>query len=161
MPKNAPLPDRGIFKLNIPVLGICYGLQILGHFLGGKVEPGLKREYGKGTLQVKDSFSPLFANLPESLQVWNSHADRLTKLPKGFKPVARTRELRLCRDREPNGQNVSACRFIRRSLTRRRAPEILANFVHKICGCGKNWTDAPLHRPGGGSEFARTWATSA
>ena len=88
--KDAPLPDRGIFKLGIPILGICYGLQLLTHFLGGKVEPGHKREYGKGTLTVKDSFCPLFANLPETLQVWNSHGDKLTRLPKGFKSVAVT-----------------------------------------------------------------------
>src|SRR5215831_8640093 len=78
--KDAPLPDPAIFRLGLPVLGICYGVQVLGHFLGGRVEPGLKREYGKGTLRVEDSFCPLFANLPEALQVWNSHADRLTKL---------------------------------------------------------------------------------
>src|SRR5439155_12191643 len=74
--RNAPLPDPTIFKLDIPLLGICYGLQLLAHFLGGKVEPGQKREYGKGALRVKDSFCPLFANLPETLQVWNSHGDR-------------------------------------------------------------------------------------
>src|SRR6476659_7226147 len=68
--KVAPQPDPGIFKLNIPVLGICYGLQLLAHYLGGKVEPGLRREFGKGTLRVTDSFCPLFANLPETLQVW-------------------------------------------------------------------------------------------
>src|SRR5262249_48940126 len=59
--KNAPLPDPALFKRGIPLLGICYGLQLLAQFLGGKVEPGLKREYGKGTLRVKDSFCPLFA----------------------------------------------------------------------------------------------------
>src|ERR1041385_1987139 len=52
--KNAPLPDKNIFALGVPVLGICYGVQILAHFLGGKVEPGQKREYGKGTLTVRD-----------------------------------------------------------------------------------------------------------
>src|SRR5262249_29193012 len=88
--QDAPLPDPAIFRLGTPVLGICYGLQVLGHFLGGRVEPGLKREYGKGTLRVEDSFSPLFANLTETLQVWNSHGDRLTKLPLGFKAVATT-----------------------------------------------------------------------
>src|SRR5712675_1829915 len=88
--KDAPLPDRAIFKLGIPILGICYGLQLLAHFLGGKVERGLKREYGKGTLSVKDSFCPLFANLPEILQVWNSHGDKLSKLPAGFTPAAVT-----------------------------------------------------------------------
>src|SRR5262249_35732937 len=76
---KAPKPDREVFNLGIPLLGICYGLQLMGHFLGGKVEKGLKREYGKGMLRVKDSFCPLFANLPESLQVWNSHGDKLTK----------------------------------------------------------------------------------
>src|SRR5207249_6293086 len=82
---KAPKPDKGIFALGIPVLGVCYGLQLMGQYLGGKVEKGLKREYGKGTLRVKDSFCPLFANLPEKLQVWNSHADKLTKLPRGSK----------------------------------------------------------------------------
>src|SRR5580765_4631142 len=87
---KAPLPDPAIFRLGIPILGICYGLQLLAQYLGGKVEPGLKREYGKGSLKVRDSFCALFANLPETLQVWNSHGDRLTKIPKGFKPVAVT-----------------------------------------------------------------------
>jgi GMP synthase (glutamine-hydrolysing) len=88
--KNAPLPDRNIFALGVPVLGICYGVQLFAQFLGGKVEKGLKREYGKGTLRVTDNFCPLFANLPEMLQVWNSHGDKLTKLPRDFKPVAVT-----------------------------------------------------------------------
>src|SRR5205823_3333335 len=56
---KAPLPDRAIFKLGVPVLGICYGLQLLAQYLGGKVEPGQKREYGKGALRVQDSFCPL------------------------------------------------------------------------------------------------------
>src|ERR1041385_4095614 len=81
---KAPRPDPAIFELGIPVLGICYGLQLMGYYLGGKVEKGLKREFGKGTLRVKDSFCPLFANLPEKLQVWNSHGDRLTKIPRGL-----------------------------------------------------------------------------
>ncbi|HEY5480386.1 MAG TPA: glutamine-hydrolyzing GMP synthase, partial [Verrucomicrobiae bacterium] len=88
--QNAPLPDRAIFNLGIPVLGICYGLQLLAQYLGGKVEPGQKREYGKGTLRLKDSRCPLFADLPKSMQVWNSHGDKLTKLPAGFKSVAVT-----------------------------------------------------------------------
>ena len=87
---DAPLPDAAIFDLGVPMLGICYGLQLLAQFLNGKVEPGLKREYGKGALRVKDSFCALFANLPETLQVWNSHGDKLTKLPPGFKSVAVT-----------------------------------------------------------------------
>jgi GMP synthase-like glutamine amidotransferase len=61
---SAPLPDPAIFRLGVPILGICYGVQLLAQFLGGKVEKGLKREYGKGTLQVKDRRCPLFAKLP-------------------------------------------------------------------------------------------------
>src|SRR3954454_10513784 len=87
---KAPHPDKEILDLGIPVLGICYGLQLLAHYLGGKVEPGKKREYGKGALEVKDRSSPLFVTLPAKLQVWNSHGDRLTKLPAGFKSAAVT-----------------------------------------------------------------------
>src|SRR6516225_471281 len=87
---NAPLPDKNIFNLGVPVLGICFGVQLLAQFLGGKVEKGLKREYGKGTLTVKDSSCALFAKLPANLQVWNSHGDKLTKIPNGFKTVAVT-----------------------------------------------------------------------
>src|SRR5437867_4913440 len=79
--RNAPLPERAVFQLGLPVLGICYGLQLLAQYLGGKVEPGQKREYGKGTLRVTDGFCHLFANLPETPQVWNSHGDNPTKLP--------------------------------------------------------------------------------
>ena len=81
---DAPHPDKAIFDLGIPVLGICYGIQLLAHYLGGKVEPGQKREYGKGALMIKDGSCPLFVTLPAKLQVWNSHGDRLTKLPAGF-----------------------------------------------------------------------------
>jgi len=88
--KDAPLPDKNIFALGVPVLGICYGVQLFAQYLGGQVEKGLKREYGKGTLRVTDGACPLFANLPESLQVWNSHGDQLTKLPRDFQPVAVT-----------------------------------------------------------------------
>ena len=88
--KNAPLADRNIFALGVPVLGICYGVQLFAQFLGGKVEKGRKREYGKGVLTVKDASCALFRNLPERLQVWNSHGDKLTKLPRDFKSVAVT-----------------------------------------------------------------------
>ena len=88
--RNAPLPDSAIFELGVPVLGICYGLQLMAHYLGGRVEPGQKREYGKGTLHVKDRSCGLFVGLPPALQVWNSHGDKLTKPPKGFRSVAVT-----------------------------------------------------------------------
>src|SRR5580693_9782396 len=84
--KGAPHPDRAIFELGVPILGICYGVQLMGHLLGGKVARGLKREYGKGTLLVTDPSSAIFANLPASFQVWNSHGDKLIAPPAGFKP---------------------------------------------------------------------------
>jgi len=137
--KDAPRPDSEIFKLNIPILGICYGLQLLAQYLGGKVEPGLRREFGKGTLRVKDSFCPLFANLPETLQVWNSHGDKLTKLPKGFKSVAVTENSDYAalesRDRKTFG-----LQFHPEVVHTPHGREIIANFVHNVCGCGKNWT---------------------
>ncbi len=136
---DAPLPDPGVFKLGLPVLGICYGLQLLGHFLGGKVEPGLKREYGKGQLTVKDSFCALFANLPESLQVWNSHGDKLTRLPKGFKSVAVSENSPFAAV-ENHARKMFGLQFHPEVAHSPRGKEILSNFVHSICGCGKNWT---------------------
>ena len=88
--KDAPLPDRALFRLQVPILGICYGVQVLAHFLGGKVEKGQKREYGKGTLTVLDAACPLFEGMPATLQVWNSHGDKLTRLPRDFAVVATT-----------------------------------------------------------------------
>jgi GMP synthase (glutamine-hydrolysing) len=137
--KDAPLPDPKVLKLGIPVLGICYGLQLLAQYLGGKVEPGLKREYGKGTLKVKDSFCPLFANLPESLQVWNSHGDKLTKLPKGFKSVAVTENSDFAAV-ENHADKMFGLQFHPEVVHTPRGRDIIANFVHNICGCGKNWT---------------------
>jgi len=136
---EAPLPDPAIFELGIPVLGVCYGLQILAQFLGGKVEPGLKREYGKGMLRVTDSFCPLFANLPETLQVWNSHGDKLTRLPKGFKSVAAT-ENSECAAIENHKTRRFGLQFHPEVVHTPQGREIIANFVHNICACGKNWT---------------------
>ncbi len=137
--KDAPLPDRAVFKLGLPTLGICYGLQLMAHYLGGKVEPGLKREYGKGTLRVKDSFSPLFANLPESLQVWNSHGDKLTTPPKGFKSVAVTENSAYAAI-ENDTARMFGLQFHPEVVHTPRGRDIIANFVHNICRCGKNWT---------------------
>ncbi len=87
--KEAPHPDKAVFDLGVPILGICYGLQLMGHFLGGKVAKGERREYGHGTLEITKK-SPLFKGLPKKLKVWNSHGDKLVKLPEGFHVVART-----------------------------------------------------------------------
>jgi GMP synthase (glutamine-hydrolysing) len=136
---KAPLPDPTIFELGLPVLGICYGVQLLAHFLGGSVEKGQKREYGKGTLTVKDSSCALFAKLPKSLQVWNSHGDKLTKVPAGFKPVAITENSEYAAI-EHRAKKFFGLQFHPEVVHTPRGREIIANFVHGVCGCGKGWT---------------------
>jgi GMP synthase (glutamine-hydrolysing) len=137
--KNAPLSDRNIFALGVPVLGICYGVQLFAQFLGGKVEKGLKREYGKGVLTVKDASCALFRNLPKMLQVWNSHGDKLTKLPRDFKPVAVTENSEYAAI-ENRARKFFGLQFHPEVVHTPRGKEIISNFVHGICGCGKNWT---------------------
>ncbi len=137
--KDAPLPDKNIFDLGVPVLGICFGVQLFAQFLGGRVEKGLKREYGKGTLTVKDSSCALFHKLPKSLQVWNSHGDKLTKLPHGFKPVAVTENSEYAAI-ENRARKFFGLQFHPEVVHTPRGSEIISNFVHRICGCGKGWT---------------------
>ncbi len=136
---KAPLPQAGLFELGIPVLGICYGLQLVGQFMGGKVEAGVKREYGKGTLTIKDSKCPLFLNLPESLQVWNSHGDKMTAMPKGFKTVAITENSNFAAI-ENRSKKIFGLQFHPEVAHTPLGSKIISNFVHGICGCGKNWT---------------------
>lgn len=136
--KDAPLPDKAIFGLGVPVLGICYGLQLLAQFLGGKVEAGGKREYGKGLLTVRDNTSALFKDLPPSLQVWNSHGDKLTRLPTGFQTIAVTENSDYAAI-EHRRKKVFGLQFHPEVVHTPRGKEIIANFVHQICGCGRNW----------------------
>ncbi len=137
--KDAPLPDEAIFDLGVPVLGICYGLQVLANFLGGKVERGEKREYGKGLLTVRDGSSALFKDLPASFQVWNSHGDKLTKLPTGFLPIAVTENSAYAAV-EHRRKKMFGLQFHPEVVHTPRGKEIISNFVHGICGCGRNWT---------------------
>ncbi len=136
---KAPQPDRAIFDLGIPVLGICYGIQLLAHYLGGQVEPGTKREYGKGSLQVKDPSCPLFVTLPAKLQVWNSHGDKLARLPAGFKSVAITENSDYAAI-ENRAEQFFGLQFHPEVAHTPRGAEIISNFVHHICGCGREWT---------------------
>jgi len=137
--EKAPLPDPGLFALDVPMLGICYGMQLLAHYLGGKVERGDKREYGKGTLCVSDRSCPLFKNLPRKLQVWNSHGDKLTRLPRGFRSVAVT-ENSTYAVIEHRRRRRFGLQFHPEVVHTPRGREILGNFVHGVCGCGRDWT---------------------
>ncbi len=136
---DAPLPDPGLFDLGIPILGICYGIQIMAQYLGGKVEPGQRREYGKARLQVTDRSCPLFRRLPRTLQVWNSHGDKLTQLPAGFKPAAVTENSSYAAIAH-QARHFYGMQFHPEVVHTPRGREIIRNFVHRVCGCGRNWT---------------------
>lgn len=136
---NAPLPDPGVFELGIPILGVCYGVQLLAHFLGGKVDPGDKREFGKGTLTISDIGCDLFTGLPNKLQVWNSHGDKLTRLPNDFIVVGTTENSDYAAIEHPK-RRFFGIQFHPEVAHTPRGREILHNFVHKICGCSRDWT---------------------
>ncbi|MFP6903029.1 MAG: glutamine-hydrolyzing GMP synthase, partial [Verrucomicrobiia bacterium] len=137
--RKAPLPDKKIFDLGVPMLGICFGLQLMAKYLGGKVERGTKREYGKGNLTVKDSRCELFDKLPKNLQVWNSHGDKLTKLPTGFKTVAITENSPHAAI-ENRKRRFFGLQFHPEVVHTPKGKKVISNFVHKICGCGRTWT---------------------
>ena len=137
--KKAPLPDKDIFKLGIPILGICFGLQLMAKYLNGKVEKGQKREYGKGLLTVKKSSCLLFSGLPNKLQVWNSHGDKLTKLPTGFTTAAITENSKFAAIENPKSKYYGL-QFHPEVVHTPKGKKIISNFVHKICKCGRKWT---------------------
>jgi GMP synthase (glutamine-hydrolysing) len=135
---KAPQLDCKITELGIPVLGICYGMQLIAHSLGGKVERSTEREYGPGKLKG-DAKCALFHKLPATLDVWNSHGDKITKLPPGFRALG-------CTENSPNAvigdtkRHIYGLQFHPEVVHTPRGGEILANFVHRICGCKSNWT---------------------
>lgn len=137
--KAAPLPDKKIFELGVPVLGICYGLQVMAKLNRGKVERGQRREFGKGTLKIVKSGCALFDKLPKSIQVWNSHGDKLAQTPEGFKTAAITEnsDHAAIEDRK---RKFYGLQFHPEVVHTPKGKTIIANFVHKICGCGRKWT---------------------
>ena len=88
--KDAPLAPAYIYESHLPVLGICYGMQVITKQLGGRVAPGEKQEYGHAILHLNNEDSPLFAGLEDSSAVWMSHGDRIEEMPPGFKALAYT-----------------------------------------------------------------------
>ncbi len=138
--ETAPLPDRDIFKLGVPVLGICYGLQLMGHLLGGKVERSTRREYGHGTLHI-DSKHTLFHGLPNELRVWNSHGDHLTKVPRGFRAIAHTENAPFAAIEDPKRRLV-AIQFHPEVHHTDQGVRIVDNFLKRICGCTGDWSMA-------------------
>lgn len=136
--KKAPQPDPAIFKLGVPVLGICYGMQLIAHHLGGKVERGERREYGPGELRTRVA-DPLFHKLPKQITVWNSHGDRITKLPTGFKPIGSTENSPHAVISDPK-RSIYGMQFHPEVVHTPRGKEIIQNFLFRICGCKADWT---------------------
>ena len=136
--KNAPHPEPKVFSLGIPVLGICYGMQLMAHHLGGQVEFSPRREYGAATLHVLDG-SKLFEGLGAQLDIWNSHGDKVTALPTGFHAAARTENSPFAAIENPE-RNMFAVQFHPEVAHTPRGKEILQNFVYHICHCAMDWT---------------------
>lgn len=135
---DAPDLDERILKMNIPVLGICYGLQLISKKLGGKVEPAKDREYGKAILNVVDD-SPLFKDVTKESKVWMSHGDYLTELPKGFSITAKS-------DHSPIGavanelDKIYGVQFHPEVVHTDEGKKIIHNFLYDICDCRGSWT---------------------
>ncbi len=136
--KHSPRVDKKIFDLNIPVLGICYGMQFMVDALGGKVKQSPKREYGFAELKLK-SGRVVFKSIPKKSQVWMSHGDSIVKLPQGFVATAST----------DNTPIAATAHYKKRFFGLQFHPEVehtlkgkpmLANFLFDVCGCKRTWS---------------------
>jgi len=136
--KGAPHLDPEIFSLGIPVLGICYGLMLMAHHLGGQVVFTGRREYGAGTLHIANG-SELLGGLGPQIDVWNSHGDEVTALPKGFRAAGRTESSNFAAVEDPQ-RKLYGLQFHPEVAHTPRGKEILQNFVYHICQCTMDWT---------------------
>jgi len=136
--KGAPRLDPEIFSLGIPVLGICYGLMLMAHHLGGQVVFTGRREYGAGTLHIANG-SQLLDGLGPQIDVWNSHGDEVTALPKGFRAAGRTESSNFAAVEDPQ-RKLYGLQFHPEVAHTPRGKEILQNFVYHICHCTMDWT---------------------
>ena len=135
---NPPLAPSWVYECGLPILGICYGMQVMVHQLGGKVGPATKREYGHAVLHQNATDEPLLHGLPSSIPVWMSHADQITELPPGFNAKAYT-------DNAPvavtaNDQGMLGIQFHPEVAHTPHGVDIINNFLYKICGMGELWT---------------------
>jgi len=141
---NAPKCDPKVLALNIPVLGICYGMQWITHALGGKVEKAERREYGRAHLKVcrQDGRekSELFAGVPESLRIWNSHGDHVRSLPAGFCATGHTdNAIAAVEDAK---RKIYAVQFHVEVNHTERGTELLRNFLFRVCQAEPKWSGA-------------------
>jgi GMP synthase (glutamine-hydrolysing) len=139
--KNAPLCDPTFLRMGIPILGICYGMQLIAHLLGGAVTRSDRREYGKAKL-VLDRSSKLFHHMGGKggqLEVWMSHGDQIRTLPSGFYTVAHSRNTPFAAI-EDASKKIYGLQFHPEVVHTPRGLEIIKNFLFKICGCSNLWT---------------------
>ena len=135
--EGSPTYTKELFELGIPVLGLCYGAQLMQHIMGGKVEKAPVREYGK-TDTYFDTTSPLFAELPEESVVWMSHFDYISEVAPDFHICARTNDCPVAAA-ENREKQLYAIQFHPEVLHTVYGKEILSNFVYKVCECSGDW----------------------
>ncbi len=135
--ENAPHPDPGVIQIGVPVLGICYGVQLMAHFLGGEVKPSNRREYGHANIEVK-SESQLLAGLPSKLKVWMSHGDYVSRPPEGFTITAAT-EAAIGAVEDPQ-RKLYGVQFHPEVAHTPQGKEVLRNFLVNVCHLRCDWT---------------------
>lgn len=131
--------DPEIFNLGIPVLGICYGMQIMAHELGGKVENANNKEYGKALIQVTDDQAPTFKNLPEEQTVWMSHGDLVTEVPAGFVSTATSANCPISA-MSNNAKKFYGLQFHPEVRNTEYGNDILRHFAFDVCDAQSNWS---------------------
>ncbi len=137
--EGAPQLPPYVLRSGLPVLGICYGMQLLAHTLGGKVAPSARREYGPAELYINDLESPLWEGLPFSLQVWMSHGDAITELPPGFHTLASTDNSPIAAMGHPE-RRIYGVQFHPEVAHTPLGKDIIRNFLYGVCGCLGAWT---------------------
>ena len=141
--KNAPRCDPGLFRMGIPILGICYGMQLIAQLLGGEVTHSEKREYGKAKL-ILFRESNLFKSLGtkgDQLVVWMSHGDHVKTLPSGFHAVARSKNTPFAAI-EDTHRKIYGLQFHPEVVHTQRGMDLIKNFLFPICDCSRPWTVA-------------------
>ena len=148
---GAPVCDERVLRMNIPVLGVCYGLQWISRTLGGRVEPARRREYGFAQLEIYPS-TGLLKGIPSPLRVWNSHGDHVAEVPPGFEITGKT-ENAIAAIENPQAR-IYALEFHPEVRHTDHGAEILKRFIRDIAGIEANWFPALLYRRNGGADPA-------